>query len=83
MEFSKEYGKKRVTAEEAVKVVKSGDWVDYGQFAAQAVVLDEAFAARKDELWEVKIRASTRAVNIPEVVRVDPKAEHFVSTATF
>ena len=83
MNFSNEYGKKRVTAEEAVKVVKSGDWVDYGQFAAQAVVLDKALAARKDELWDVKIRASTRAVNIPEIVRVDPKAEHFIYNSHF
>ena len=78
-----EYQRKKITPEEAVKTVKSGDWVDYGQFAAQAVVLDKALAARKDELWDVKIRASTRAVNIPEVVQVDPKAEHFIYNSHF
>lgn len=30
MSFIKEYAQKLVTAEEAVKVVKSHDWVDYG-----------------------------------------------------
>jgi hypothetical protein len=32
MSFKEDYKKKLVTAEEAVGVVKSGDWVDYGHF---------------------------------------------------
>jgi butyryl-CoA:acetate CoA-transferase len=83
MDLLKEYQRKRVSPGDAVKRVKSGDWVDYGQFAAQAVVLDQALAKRKDELWDVKIRSSTRAMNIPEVVRVDPAAEHFIYNSHF
>ena len=30
MGFQEEYKQKLVTADEAVKVVQSGDWVDYG-----------------------------------------------------
>ena len=30
MDYQAEYQKKRTTAAEAVKVVQSGDWVDYG-----------------------------------------------------
>ena len=30
MSFLEEYKQKLVTADEAVKVIKSGDWVDYG-----------------------------------------------------
>ena len=30
MDFRKMYEEKLVTAEEAAKAVKSGDWVDYG-----------------------------------------------------
>ena len=30
MDFSEEYRQKLVSADEAVKVIKSGDWVDYG-----------------------------------------------------
>ncbi len=77
MNCKDEYREKLVTPEEAVKVVRSGDWVEYGQFALQAVVLDKALAARKGELQDVKIRATTRAIGIPEVVKADPTAEHF------
>ena len=45
------YKQKLMTAEEAVKVVKSGDWVDYGMGTTQPVLLDQALAARRDELW--------------------------------
>jgi len=77
MTYAEEYRAKLVTPEVAVQAVRSGDWVEYGQFAAQAVTLDKALAARKDELWDVKIRATTRILGVPEVVRVDPTAEHF------
>ena len=30
MSFLEEYKQKLVSADEAVKIVKSGDWVDYG-----------------------------------------------------
>ena len=77
MGYAEEYRAKRVTPEEAVRVVQSGDWVEYGQFAVQAVALDRALAARRDELREVRIRATTRILGVPEVVRADPTAEHF------
>ena len=31
MSFLEEYKQKLVSADEAVKIVKSGDWVDYGR----------------------------------------------------
>jgi butyryl-CoA:acetate CoA-transferase len=77
MRYTDEYRTKCIKPEEAVKVVRSGDWVEYGQFAVQAVALDRALAARKGELQDVKIRATTRAFGIPEVVKADPTAEHF------
>jgi butyryl-CoA:acetate CoA-transferase len=77
MGLADEYRKKLVSPEHAVRVVRSGDWVEYGQFAAQAVALDAALAARKDELQDVKIRATTRAAGVPEVVKADPTAAHF------
>ncbi len=77
MSYMDDYRKKLVTPQEAVEVVRSGDWVEYGQFAAQSVALDKALAARKDELQDVKIRATTRIAGIPEVVKVDPEARHF------
>jgi butyryl-CoA:acetate CoA-transferase len=77
MTYAEEYRAKLVTPEVAVQAVRSGDWVEYGQFAAQTVALDRALAVRKDELRDVKIRATTRVLGVPEVVRVDPTAEHF------
>ena len=77
MSYAEEYRAKLVTPEDAVRVVQSGDWVEYGQFATQAVTLDKALAARRDELWDVRIRATTRILGIPEVVRADPTAAHF------
>lgn len=77
MDYSEEYLRKRMTPEEAAKLVKSGDWVEYGSFSGSAVVLDKALAARKDELTDVKIRDCTRATGTPEVCKVDPNREHF------
>ncbi|WP_434510544.1 acetyl-CoA hydrolase/transferase family protein [Desulfitobacterium sp. AusDCA] len=77
MRFNEEYQKKLVTPEEAVRVVKSGDWVDYASFSGQVIELDKALAARAEELFDVKIRAVT-ALRTPEVVKADPEAKHFV-----
>ena len=44
-DFQALYKQKLTTADEAVKVIKSGDWVDYGFCAIHPRVLDEALAA--------------------------------------
>ncbi len=46
-DFQKMYQEKLRTAEEAVKLVKSGDWIDWGMFNGKPVALDKALAARK------------------------------------
>jgi butyryl-CoA:acetate CoA-transferase len=79
--YQEEYRQKLVTPDEAVKVVKSGDWVEYGSFSGQVVELDKALARRKDELVDVKIRGTAR-MNVPEVVKVDPENEHFTFNST-
>ena len=76
MSWADLYRKKLVSANEAVKVIKSGDWVEYGEFAGQVQDLDKALAKRKDELKDIKVRAVTRAAAI-EVVKADPTGEHF------
>lgn len=55
--ISKEYQRKLTSAKNAVQVVKSGDWIDYGAFGASPEALDAALAQRVDELQDVKIRA--------------------------
>lgn len=56
MDFTQEYKQKLVSADEAVKIIKSGDWVDYGWCNGTVNVLDKALAKRTDELKDVKLR---------------------------
>ena len=67
---------KVVTAADAAKVVKSGDWLDYGTTLVQPDLFDTALAARKAELRQIKIR-SCIAVRPRAVLEADPKGEHF------
>ena len=58
MNFAEEYKRKLKTPEEAVKLVKDSDWVDYSVGIGFPVLLDAALAKRKDELRDIKIRGS-------------------------
>ena len=57
-DFLGEYKEKLRTPEEAVKVVKSGDWVDYTSSLGKPILMDQALAKRRDELLDVKIRGN-------------------------
>lgn len=76
MDYAKEYQSKLTTAEEAVKVVKSGDWVDYTWCMTHPVALDKALAARKDELTDVKVRGGV-TMWMPEIAKADDAGDHF------
>lgn len=71
-----DYKKKLVSADEAVKCVKSGDWIEYGFCTCAPIALDHALAKRKDELKNINIRCGV-TVYPPEVMKVDPKGEVF------
>lgn len=75
--YLQEYKSKLRTADEAVQLVKSGDWVEYGEFAMQAKDCDAALARRKDELLDVKVRAVCITM-VPEIVKVDSSRKHFI-----
>jgi len=77
MSLADQYRQKLVSADEAVKVIKSGDWVDYGEFAGQVRELDKALARRKDELKDVKIWSVVNPYPT-EVNTVDTTGESFV-----
>ena len=77
MNYSSEYRAKLCSAEDAVLLVKSGDWVDYGSNNSKPVLLDEALARRRDELRCVKIRGNLTPGPLA-VVECDPEMEHFV-----
>ena len=76
MGFSQEYQSKLVTAGEAVKVVQSGDWVDYGWCTGTPDVLDQALARRTDELRDVKVRGGILLKPLAIFEREDA-GEHF------
>lgn len=71
-----EYKKKLVSPEEAVKIVKSGDWVDYSQVCSFPEALDRALAKRKGELEDVKLRNAISLKPV-QVVEQDPEHESF------
>lgn len=76
-QFLDEYRRKLVSPEEAVRAVKSGDWIDYSSHICFPELLDAALAARKDELVDVKIRGSLLFGPI-RAVECDPAREHFI-----
>jgi len=69
MDMQKVYQSKLTTAEEAVKLVKSGDRVEYGAFNGKPVLCDKALAARHRELKDVLIYAVTTVPPVPETVK--------------
>ena len=77
MDYAALYQKKLKTAEEAVKVVKSGDWVDYGWCTNHPYTLDKALAARKDELHDVKFRGGV-TLWTPAVAEAEDGGGHFI-----
>lgn len=76
MSYIKEYAQKLTTAEEAVKVIKSGDWVDYGWTTGTPVALDAALAARAEELEDVVVRGGI-LMWVPEIFKVENPGKHF------
>ena len=76
MDYQAMYQQKLTTADEAVKVVKSGDWVDYGWCTNHPIALDKALAARKDELRDVKVRGGV-TMWMPEIAKAEDAGEHF------
>ena len=76
MTVLEEYRAKLRTPEQAVRAVKSGDWVDYTTALGFPILLDAALAKRRDELTDVKIRGNLLFGPI-QTVECDPTREHF------
>ena len=72
-----QYRQKLRTPEQAVQVVKNGDWVDYTTNVCFPPLLDAALAKRRDELTDVKLRGNLLFGPI-QVVECDPSREHFL-----
>ena len=76
MDFMAEYRSKLATSEEAAALVKSGDWVEFGNGTTFASLCDAALAARRDELTDVKLRGQIMYGPL-RCVECDPEGEHF------
>lgn len=77
MDYSAEYQRKLTPVDEAMKAVKSGDLVHYGEFVMNSSYLDAALAKRVDELHNVNIRTTTCPFP-PKAVLADPERKHFI-----
>ena len=76
MDFNEIYKQKLTSADEAVKVIKSGDWVDYGWCTGTPDALDKALAKRTDELKDVNLRGGILLKPLAVFEREDA-GEHF------
>lgn len=74
--FYQEYQQKLKTPEEAVKLVKDGDWIEFTSGTGCPYLLDQALAKRKGELKDVKLRASVVLRPIATIEQ-DPLQESF------
>lgn len=67
MDYRSLYEQKLRTPEEAVRLVKDGDWVDYSETCSYPQALDAALAKRSGEVRGVKIRSAISMVPIATV----------------
>lgn len=74
--YMEDYRRKCVSADEAVKVIRSGDWVEFAWGANNAGLLDEALSRRKDELKNVNLRGGVILKPLA-CMESDPTGEHF------
>lgn len=74
--YTEEYQQKLVSADAAVKVVRSGDWLDYSFGLSSPNELDRALAKRKAELEDVNIRVCI-GLWPHHTLEADPKGETF------
>ncbi|MDR2132353.1 MAG: butyryl-CoA:acetate CoA-transferase [Clostridiales Family XIII bacterium] len=82
-ELNAEYKRKLVSADEAVKSVKSGDRVHYGLFCGIVRDLDIALAKRTEELRDVEVCDTIWAYGEPPaILKADPDAKHFKYMST-
>lgn len=76
MDYLKEYRQKLVSAKQAVELIQSGDWVDYGWCVNTVDALDRALAKRTDQLTDVNLRGGILLRPLAIFEREDA-GEHF------
>ncbi|MDR2355033.1 MAG: butyryl-CoA:acetate CoA-transferase [Clostridiales Family XIII bacterium] len=76
MKLTDEYRSKCVSAAEAAKLVRSGDWVEFAWGSSSADLIGEAIAARMEELTDVNFRGGV-ILSPLTFIEKDPAGEHF------
>ena len=71
-----EYKSKCVSADQAVKVIKSGDWVEFSWGASFAGLLADALDRRREELTDVNVRGGVIMKPL-SFIENDPEGNHF------
>ncbi len=77
MGYYGEYKRKLKTPEDAVQLIKSGDWVDYGMNHNMPELVDEALSKRAGELRDVKVRGGVMPKPL-KIVEADPGRNSFI-----
>ncbi len=73
----KKYLQKLRTADQVARMVKSGDRIFFGEFVLRPDALDEALAARADQLANVIIEGVC-VTKVPRIIEADPNRRHFI-----
>jgi len=76
-DIQQQYKDKLVTADEAVKCVRSGDWVTYAFFNGKPVACDQALGRRVGEVNNVGVFGAVTIPPLPEVLSKDPQGVSF------
>lgn len=76
MDYSRAYSSRLMTASDAVDIIKSGNWVDYGCFLATPISLDRELAKRAGMVEDVKVR-SLGFPGLAAVAKADPEGKSF------
>ena len=72
-----QYREKLCTADEAVKSVKSGDWITYAFFNGKPITCDIALSKRKGELKDIHVYGAVTIPPLPAILSNDPEGETF------
>ncbi|HHY12820.1 MAG TPA: butyryl-CoA:acetate CoA-transferase [Firmicutes bacterium] len=77
MGYANEYRQKLRTPDDAVRLIKNGDWVDYGMNSNIPELLDAALSKRAGELVDVKVRGGVMPKPL-RIVEADPERKSFI-----
>jgi butyryl-CoA:acetate CoA-transferase len=82
MTLLQQYQQKKISAEKAASLIKSGDWIDYGHMLTSPIFMDKALSKRVGEVTDVNIRCSGFA-GFSAIVMADPEQKSFTYNTAF